>query len=248
MTLHSIYMILQQTLIITAFVLGMMMIIEYINTKTGGILSRKLQASPWIQILIGALMGIIPGCLGTYTIVSLYVHRVVNFPALMAALIATAGDESFFMFSIFPANALKISVILFVIAIVTGVILQLTMKNKFIGLHESSFPLHEDVDDCHGHKHEHRVRRGKGSITFVRALLITMCVTILGLIASGAIDGQHQLNMLMGGASEESVIETYSIEHQHICSEHEHHETGRRRRRFIVITSMVAKPIGYAIH
>ena len=85
MTLHSIYMILQQTLIITAFVLGMMMIIEYINTKTGGILSRKLQASPWIQILIGALMGIIPGCLGTYTIVSLYVHRVVNFPALMAA-------------------------------------------------------------------------------------------------------------------------------------------------------------------
>ena len=64
MTLHSIYMILQQTLIITAFVLGMMMIIEYINTKTGGILSRKLQASPWIQILIGALMGIIPGCLG----------------------------------------------------------------------------------------------------------------------------------------------------------------------------------------
>ena len=178
MTLHSIYMILQQTLIITAFVLGMMMIIEYINTKTGGILSRKLQASPWIQILIGALMGIIPGCLGTYTIVSLYVHRVVNFPALMAALIATAGDESFFMFSIFPANALKISVILFVIAIVTGVILQLTMKNKFIGLHESSFPLHEDVDDCHGHKHEHGVRRGKGSITFVRALLITMCVTI----------------------------------------------------------------------
>ena len=224
MTLHSIYMILQQTLIITAFVLGMMMIIEYINTKTGGILSRKLQASPWIQILIGALMGIIPGCLGTYTIVSLYVHRVVNFPALMAALIATAGDESFFMFSIFPANALKISVILFVIAIVTGVILQLTMKNKFIGLHESSFPLHEDVDDCHGHKHEHGVRRGKGSITFVRALLITMCVTILGLIASGAIDGQHQLNMLMGGASEESVIETYGIEHQHICSEHEHHE------------------------
>ena len=51
-----------------------------------------------------------------------------------------------------------------------------------------------------------------------------MCVTILGLIASGAIDGQHQLNMLMGGASEESVIETYGIEHQHICSEHEHHE------------------------
>ena len=50
--------------------------------------------TPYAQILIGALMGIIPGCLGTYTIVSLYIHRVVNFPALMAALIATAGDEA----------------------------------------------------------------------------------------------------------------------------------------------------------
>ncbi|MGN0032972.1 MAG: putative manganese transporter [Candidatus Limimorpha sp.] len=221
MTLHSLYMILQQTLIITAFVLGMMMIIEYINTKTGGIWSKKLQSSPWIQIVIGAVMGIIPGCLGTYTIVSLYIHRVVNFPALMAALIATAGDESFFMFSIFPTKALKISIILFILAIITGIVLQLTMKNKFIGLYEKSFPLHDDNDDCHGHRQGHHKKSIK-SISFVRALLITMCIIILGLVASGVIDGQHQLNMLMGGASEESVIESYGIEHQHNCDIHKH--------------------------
>ena len=115
---HALVLILQQTLIITAFVLGMMMIIEFINVRTRGLWSKKLQASPWIQILVCAIMGIIPGCLGTYTAVSLYVHRVVNFPALMAALIATTGDESFFMFSLFPRKALIITAILFILSII----------------------------------------------------------------------------------------------------------------------------------
>lgn len=236
MTLHTIYLILQQVLIITAFVLGMMMIIEFINVKTGGLWSKRLQASPWIQIIMGAVMGVIPGCLGTYTVVSLYIHRVVNFPALMATLIATAGDESFFMFSLFPGKALLITAILFLLAIVVGGILQSTMKNKFIGLTEKSFPLHEGHDVCHhhGHHHEdekcevcdhhHSVKENFKNLTFVRALLMTMCVTILALILGGVIDGQHQLNMLMGGQSEESVVESFGVEHYHdeCCELHEH--------------------------
>ncbi|MCQ2316759.1 MAG: putative manganese transporter [Bacteroidales bacterium] len=239
MTLHSIYLILQQVLIITAFVLGMMMIIEFINVKTGGLWSKRLQTSPWIQIIIGAVMGVIPGCLGTYTIVSLYIHRVVNFPALMATLVATAGDESFFMFSLFPGKALLITAILFVLAIVVGGILQSTMKNKFVGLTEKSFPLHEGHDVCHhhGHHHEdekcevcnhhHSVKENFKNLTFVRALLMTMCVTILALILSGVIDGQHQLNMLMGGQSEESVVESFGVEHHELHELHEegHHES-----------------------
>ncbi len=152
--LEQLYSILQQTLTITAFVIGMMIVIEFINVKTDGLWSSKLQTSPWAQILIGALMGVIPGCLGTYTMVSLYVHRVVNFPALMAALIATAGDEVFFMFSLFPANALKIILILFVVAIAVGAVLQMTMKDKYIGLSEKEFPLH-DEPECHNHNHGH---------------------------------------------------------------------------------------------
>lgn len=191
MSLHTLFSIFQQTLIITAFVLGMMIIIEFVNVKTDGLWSRRLQASPWVQLLIGALMGVIPGCLGTYTVVSLYVHRVVNFPALIAALIATAGDEVFFMFSMFPGNALKMTAVLFAIALVTGGVLQLTMKNKFIGLTEKSFPLHEDEPECHHHHHEHTAKKNLKNISFVRALLIVLCITFLGLIISGVIDGEH---------------------------------------------------------
>ena len=199
--LENLYSILQQTLTITAFVIGMMIIIEFINVKTDGLWSKKLQASPWVQILIGAVMGIIPGCLGTYTIVSLYIHRVVNFPALIAALIATAGDEAFFMFSMFPGDALIITAILFGTSIIVGGILQLTMKNKFIGLSENSFPLH-DEPECHYHHHEHTVSKNFKNITFVRALLIGMCILVLGLILGGVIDEGHEHGHEHGGDEE----------------------------------------------
>ena len=232
MTLNTFYIILQQALIITTLVLGMMMVIEFINVRTGGLWSKKLQTKPWIQILFAIVMGFIPGCLGTYTVVSLYIHRVVNFPALMAALITTTGDEAFFMFSLFPEKALLINLILIGIAIVVATLLQVTMKNKFVGLHdkEMSFPIHENESCSHTHHHKHHnIKSNIKNISFVRALLITLSVGVLVLVLSGVIDGSHHLNLLMGGQTEESVIhsmESHQIEDStclHIdCHNHNH--------------------------
>ena len=196
MSLHTLYIILQQTLIITTFVIGMMMVIEFINVRTGGLWSKKLQKSPWIQIIFAIVMGVIPGCLGTYTVVSLYVHRVVNFPALMAALITTTGDEAFFMFSLFPEKALLINLILITIAIIVATILQFSIKNKFIGLKdkEMSFPIHEHESCSHSHHHHHSIKKNIKNISFVRALLITLSLGVLTLVLSGIIDGSHHLS------------------------------------------------------
>ena len=226
MNLHTLYIILQQTLIITTLVIGMMMVIEFINVRTGGLWSKRLQKSPWIQILFAIIMGVIPGCLGTYTVVSLYVHRVVNFPALMAALITTTGDEAFFMFSLFPEKALLINLILIVLAIIIATILQFSLKNKFIGLKdkEMSFPIHENESCSHSHHHHHIVEKNIKNISFVRALLITLCVGVLTLVLSGVIDGSHHLNLLMGGASEESVI--HSIESHQVTETSSHQDCG----------------------
>lgn len=225
MNLQTLYIILQQTLIITTLVLGMMMVIEFINVRTGGLWSKKLQKSPWIQILFAIIMGVIPGCLGTYTVVSLYVHRVVNFPALMAALITTTGDEAFFMFSLFPEKALLINLILITLAVIIATILQFSMKNKFIGLRneEMSFPVHENESCSHSHHHHHSVKKNIKNISFVRALLITLCVGVLTLVLSGVIDGSHHLNLLMGGQSEESVM--HSIDCQHSTANSQHSES-----------------------
>ena len=232
MNLQTLYIILQQTLIITTLVIGMMMVIEFINVRTGGLWSKRLQKSPWIQILFAIVMGVIPGCLGTYTVVSLYVHRVVNFPALIAALISTTGDESFFMFSLFPEKALLINLIIIGIAVAVAVILQLTMKNKFIGLQnkEMSFPIHENESCSHDHHHHHHsVKKNIKNISFVRALLITFSVGVLILVLSGIVDGSHHLNLLMGGQTEESVIHSFESQQDHKttrlqdCSDNHHH-------------------------
>jgi hypothetical protein len=56
--------------------------------------------------LDGALLGVAAGCLGAFIVVSLYSHRSLSHGALVAAMVATSGDEAFVMFSMFPLQAL----------------------------------------------------------------------------------------------------------------------------------------------
>ena len=58
--------------------------------------------------MLGAFLGVIPGCLGAFAAVSLYSHRNLSFGALVAAMIATSGDEAFVMFSMFPLQVIWI--------------------------------------------------------------------------------------------------------------------------------------------
>ena len=87
--------IFQHALIITVFVIIMMLLIEYLSVQTRGSWNKTFEKNPLLQILIAAVMGVLPGCLGVYLIVSLYVHRIFHFAALVAAMIATSGDEAF---------------------------------------------------------------------------------------------------------------------------------------------------------
>ena len=98
--------IFKQAILITVFVLVMMLVIEYISVRTKGNKVNFFSKNPWMQILISAILGIIPGCLGTFAVVSMYIHRTIGIAALVTALIATSGDEAFFMFSMIPGTAL----------------------------------------------------------------------------------------------------------------------------------------------
>jgi len=115
MDLQSGVHIFKHALMITGFVLMMMLIIDYINVQTQGIWNRKLQQKGWLQIILSAFLGVIPGCLGAFTVVSLYTHRVVGFAALVAAMIATFGDEAFVMFAMMPEKALILTIIVFLL-------------------------------------------------------------------------------------------------------------------------------------
>ena len=136
----------EHALTITAFVLMMMLIIEYINVQSKGTWSRQFQKSTWLQIIFAALMGITPGCLGAFTVVALYTHNILNFAALVTVMIATSGDEAFVMFSTMPEYAFKLTIIIFIISIIVGLIVNFFVKNKNIEKSNFSFTIHKQKD------------------------------------------------------------------------------------------------------
>ncbi len=73
-------------------------------------------------MVIAALLGSIPGCMGGFATVSLYTHGLFSFGALVAMMIASSGDEAFVMLAMIPDQALAIFAALLVIAIIAGVL------------------------------------------------------------------------------------------------------------------------------
>jgi hypothetical protein len=147
--------VLKHALMITSFVLIMMLLIEYINVQTHGAWQLTLRKSRFGQYVLGAFLGVVPGCLGAFTVVSLYSHRAISFDALVAAMIATSGDEAFVMFSMFPLQALWISLTLFFVALVAGWLVDLLFKNQalFFTWRYSHPPQADDL--CQGNPDRH---------------------------------------------------------------------------------------------
>jgi len=169
-----LFEILKHTLMITSFVLVMMMVIEYITVQTQGKWNMPLRRSGWLQVVVAAVLGIIPGCLGTFTAVSLYSHRMLSFAALVAVMIATTGDDIFFMFSTIPNDAIILSLIVFVIAIVSGLIVRLFMKDRsFMVLKENFLKFHTHEPECHGFEKVSMMKQLR-NISFHRAILLTV--------------------------------------------------------------------------
>lgn len=117
---------------ITSLVLVMMLLIEYINVISRGNLGKNLAQSKVKQIVVTALLGLIPGCIGGFAVVSMFTHNFINFGALVAAMIASTGDESFVMFSMFPETAIWLNVVLFVLAVVVGMVVNLFIKSYHV--------------------------------------------------------------------------------------------------------------------
>jgi hypothetical protein len=106
---------------VTLFVLLMMIAVDIINVKTKGKLESILQTGrKWKQYFISSLLGVAPGCLGSFAGVSLYIHGMISFGALTGLMLATAGDEQFVMLAMIPETALIMFGILFLLGIITG--------------------------------------------------------------------------------------------------------------------------------
>lgn len=119
--LHILIDSLRNSILITGLVIVMMMMIESMNIESRGLIFRGLKKTKIGQVVLGALLGSIPGCMGGFATVSLYSHGIFSFGALVAMMIASSGDEAFIMLAMIPDKALIIFTILFVVAVVAGI-------------------------------------------------------------------------------------------------------------------------------
>jgi hypothetical protein len=188
------------SLMITAFVLIMMVIIEYINIQSRNKWADKLRQSPFMQIFISALLGITPGCLGAFTVVSLYTHNMIGFAALVTVMIATSGDEAFVMFALFPGKALLLHFVLLVIAITTGWLIHLFGK-KHPESNQAGFLVH-DHEYCNCFSRENIIPQLR-RISFERSFLLLFTSVFLVLLLTGVITPQvwdwKKITYLAGG-------------------------------------------------
>lgn len=151
---------LKETLSICLLVMLMMTLIEVFNVTTRGKLFNRLSGSRVGQVVLCAILGVTPGCLGGFAGVSLYTHRMVGFGALLAMLIATAGDESILMLSLFPGKALAMFAGLFCLAVIVGIITEYIL-DKSGKRHlkddrhiDDNFEIHECDEEGHEEHHE----------------------------------------------------------------------------------------------
>lgn len=115
---------------ITGFVMVMMLVIEFANVLTYGDWHKRLSKHPWGQYIAASFLGAVPGCLGAFAVVALYSHRHMSLGALVTAMLATMGDESFVMFAMVPKQAAVLHLILFILGIAAGVLTDLLLGKR----------------------------------------------------------------------------------------------------------------------
>ena len=225
--LHLLSEILRNSILITGLVIVMMMMIEALNIESKGLFFKGLKKSRTGQVIIGALLGSIPGCMGGFATVSLYTHRMLSFGALVAMMIASSGDESFIMLAMIPEQALILFVILFVIAVIAGIITDKIYDRKHAK--ECSRHDHEDCGvetDCDGYElHNHseeqhceQQKPAKRHYGWKRLSMFVGLAVFIAALGSGHLGHDHSAHAGHDHAA-------HSHEHTECTCAHEHDGT-----------------------
>lgn len=174
--------------LITGLVIIMMMLLEYINVTSGGRMASSLGRSRIGQVVLGGLLGVIPGCVGGFACVSLYSHGMISLGALIAMMIASSGDEAFVMLAMFPGKALIIFAALLAIGIVAGMVVDALSKNK-----------KPDTEGCEGHFQIHGGHHGieaswknLSKPGWQRIVLLVGTAAFIVALALGSLEHEHE--------------------------------------------------------
>lgn len=141
------------------FVGAVLLIFGYVNYKTQGRFVRTLENAKRLQPLLGALLGLTPGCGGAIFVMPLYLKGSVTFGTVIATLVATMGDAAFVLITTRPLDYLLVSGISFVAAIATGFIVDaLKIDGGFAKRREALLKKAAVSSDAHAQLHDKPMR------------------------------------------------------------------------------------------
>ena len=191
--LHLFLDVLRNSVLITGLVIIMMLMIEYVNIHSHGRWFTRLRQNRFGQVVLGAGLGIIPGCMGGFAAVSMYSHKLLSFGALIAMMIACSGDEAFVMLAMIPKEALLLMVVLFAIAILVGWLVDRFSKPNGKVQHEGckdGYQIHEE-DEKEEDDDKTTLRNMRHASAERIALLLGVILFIVAL-AFGMFEHKHE--------------------------------------------------------
>jgi hypothetical protein len=213
--------VLRHAIMIAGFVFVMMLVVEYLNILTSGAWRNRLAKSSWGQYLLASALGVLPGCLGAFAVVAMYSHRVLGIGAVVAAMIATSGDESFVMLAMYPQRALVIFGVLFVLGIAAGALVDMIVKRRNLGeaLGCEGLEIHEE-HRCSCFPSGEIVKQWR-ECSPARGILAVVLVAIIVAIVSGQI-GPPEWNWIRQTLLVASAIALFIVAtvHDHFLEEH----------------------------
>ena len=223
--MHLFIDILRNSILITGLVVVMMMMIESLNIESGGLFFKGLRKTKIGQVIFGAVLGSIPGCMGGFATVSLYTHRMFSFGALVAMMIASSGDEAFVMLAMIPREALVLFAILFVMAVAVGIVTDKIYDR--IHARHCGKDEHEECGaetDCtdgyviHEHEHEDDKGHGKRHFGWKRIVMFIGLAVFIAALATGRLGHDHGAH----GGDFSTSLEMTEGGHDHGHCHHDH--------------------------
>ena len=183
---------LRTSILVSGLVVIMMMLIEVFNLKSGGRMVKQLGKRRVGQVMLSALLGSVPGCMGGFASVSMYSHGMISFGALVAMMVASSGDEAFVMLAMFPKQSLWIFLVLFAVAVAVGLTVDL-FRNRNAGTCHSMQVHHEDLE----HLHEHEMRHfGWKRIVMLMGVVLFLAALLLGILEDTGADDEAVFRLL----------------------------------------------------
>ena len=193
--LHLSLDVLRNSVLITGLVIIMMLMIEYVNIHSHGKWFTKLRRNRFGQVVLGAGLGIIPGCMGGFAAVSMYSHKLLSFGALIAMMIASSGDEAFIMLAMIPKEALLLMLVLYAIAILVGWLVDRFSKPNNKAQNEGcdgGYQIHEEDHHDETHQSEKASFRNMRHASAERIALLLGVILFIAALAFGMLEHEHE--------------------------------------------------------